>query len=86
MSRRKLLDPVASFNKVPACNADGITYNYFTAYYQGMPVDHLHGLNTDTFAMKYLYNLSFYQTGGPIFFYTGSEGYIESFAQNTVRG
>lgn len=33
--------------------------------------------------MRYLRNDSYYSTGGPIFFYTGNEGDINDFAQNT---
>ncbi|VDM48612.1 unnamed protein product [Toxocara canis] len=32
---------------------------------------------------RYLYNITFYKPGGPIFFYTGNEGLIEDFAKNT---
>uniref|UniRef100_A0A914EFT1 Uncharacterized protein n=1 Tax=Acrobeloides nanus TaxID=290746 RepID=A0A914EFT1_9BILA len=48
-----------------------------------MPVDHFYGLTQDTFNIKFLYNLNYYQTGGPIFFYLGNEGAVEKFAQNT---
>lgn len=36
-----------------------------------------------TFQLKYLINQQFYKEGGPIFFYTGNEGPIELFANNT---
>ncbi len=49
-------------------------------------VDHFSFVNGDVFKQRYLVNDSFWDSsaGGPIFFYTGNEGDIEAFAQNTV--
>uniref|UniRef100_A0AC35GMG2 Uncharacterized protein n=1 Tax=Panagrolaimus sp. PS1159 TaxID=55785 RepID=A0AC35GMG2_9BILA len=71
-------------NQKPSDNPnDGPIYNYTTAWYPTMPVDHIHGSTQKTFQLRYFYNLDSYKPGGPLFFYTGNEGYLESFAQNT---
>uniref|UniRef100_A0A2P2HZL6 Lysosomal Pro-X carboxypeptidase n=2 Tax=Hirondellea gigas TaxID=1518452 RepID=A0A2P2HZL6_9CRUS len=48
-------------------------------------VDHFnYGIQSKMFMQKYLVNTDYWnRTGGPIFFYTGNEGAIELFAQNT---
>nr|CAD7398983.1 unnamed protein product [Timema cristinae] len=47
-------------------------------------VDHFSFANNNTFQLKYLINDTYWkQDGGPIFFYTGNEGAIEVFAENT---
>ena len=66
-------------------NIAELKYQWQTGFYTGMPVDHFYGLTQDTFNIKFLYNLDYYQTGGPIFFYMGNEGPVEIFAQNTVK-
>ena len=49
-------------------------------------VDHFSFSNSDVYNQRYLWNDTFWDAkGGPIFFYTGNEGDIEAFAQNTVR-
>lgn len=51
-----------------------------------VPVDHFNFAVNSTFKLRYLYNDSFIdnQSGKhPLFFYTGNEGDIETFAQNT---
>ncbi|KAJ9587098.1 hypothetical protein L9F63_028324, partial [Diploptera punctata] len=59
-------------------------YTYHTKYLD-MPVDHFSFATNHTFKLRYLVNDTFFQehTGSPIFFYTGNEGDIEMFAQNT---
>nr|CAD7206639.1 unnamed protein product [Timema douglasi] len=48
-------------------------------------VDHFSFADNNTFQLKYLINDTYWkQDGGPIFFYTGNEGAIEVFAENTV--
>ncbi len=47
-------------------------------------VDHYAFADNDMFKQRYLINDTFWRPGGPIFFYTGNEGDIEAFAQNTV--
>lgn len=39
--------------------------------------------NNETFKLKYLINDTYWKDSGPIFFYTGNEGPIEVFAQNS---
>ncbi|XP_037070089.1 lysosomal Pro-X carboxypeptidase-like [Pollicipes pollicipes] len=47
-------------------------------------VDHFSFANNDVFKMRYLVNDSWWDgDGGPIFFYTGNEGDIELFLENT---
>lgn len=50
-------------------------------------VDHFSFAVQDTFKLRYLVNDTWQKTeNAPIFFYTGNEGNIEVFAENTVRG
>uniref|UniRef100_A0A914YY98 Serine carboxypeptidase n=1 Tax=Panagrolaimus superbus TaxID=310955 RepID=A0A914YY98_9BILA len=48
-----------------------------------MPIDHFSFTDARRFKLRYLINLNSYKPGGPIFFYTGNEGSIEGFAENT---
>ncbi|XP_067928307.1 lysosomal Pro-X carboxypeptidase-like [Watersipora subatra] len=58
-------------------------YSYKTAFHT-LPVDHFGFTNTDTYQMRYLYNTDYWDSnGGPILFYCGNEGNIETFAANT---
>jgi len=59
------------------------TYTYQTKYFD-QRVDHFNFVNDTTFKQKYLINDTWWKTNnGPIFFYTGNEGDIEAFAQNS---
>ncbi|XP_053975185.1 lysosomal Pro-X carboxypeptidase [Hylaeus volcanicus] len=62
---------------------DSAKYKYETKTID-MPVDHFSFALPDTFKLRYLVNDT-WQSGknAPIFFYTGNEGSIETFAQNT---
>ena len=51
--------------------------------YVDQPVDHFNYQNHDQFKQKLLINLKHWKEGNPIFFYTGNEGPIEGFADNT---
>jgi len=64
----------------PAPNS---TYNYKVNWYN-QTLDHF-GFTTDLkFPQKYLTNDTWWDVnGGPIFFYTGNEGRIEAFAENS---
>lgn len=46
-------------------------------------LDHFDFSNTKTFQQRYLVNTDHWKPGGPIFFYTGNEGNITLFAENT---
>nr|XP_022920988.1 lysosomal Pro-X carboxypeptidase [Onthophagus taurus] len=55
----------------------------FQTKYINVPIDHFSFVKNDVYKMRYLVNDSYWQSGGPIFFYTGNEGPIDVFAQNT---
>jgi lysosomal Pro-X carboxypeptidase len=63
-------------------------YKYETKYIE-VPVDHFSFARNDSFKLRYLVNDSYtpteryLQQSAPIWFYTGNEGDIELFAQNT---
>ncbi|XP_065225455.1 lysosomal Pro-X carboxypeptidase-like [Planococcus citri] len=58
-------------------------YTYETKYID-VPLDHFSFFDNRTFRLRYLINDTFWKPNyGPIFFYTGNEGDIEVFAQNT---
>lgn len=64
-------------------------HNLFMKYYVLtlllLQVDHFSYTNDDTFDLKYLVNDKYWDVNkGPIFFYTGNEGRIEDFSNNTV--
>lgn len=57
-------------------------YNFQTKYLD-VPLDHFSFTNNNTFKLRYLVNDKYWTDGGPIFFYTGNEGDVYSFANNT---
>ncbi|XP_023295310.2 lysosomal Pro-X carboxypeptidase [Lucilia cuprina] len=64
---------------------DAQPFKYETKEFE-VPLDHFNFAINTTFKLRYLYNDSYIdkQSGKtPLFFYTGNEGDIESFAQNT---
>lgn len=91
--RRKLSTSDTLRNTNEAESSDGRSFvnfdqtppvvSYKTDYYPNMPVDHFGYTTSDTFSLKYLYNVDYYKEGGPVFFYTGNEGVIELFAEAT---
>ena len=60
-------------------------YAYKTKWFK-QRVDHFSFANGDMFEQRYLVNDTWWDPhkDGPIFFYTGNEGDIEAFAQNSV--
>lgn len=69
--------------KTGYCN--GQPFKYETKEFE-VPVDHFNFALNNTFKLRYLYNDSYIDKQSakmPLFFYTGNEGDIESFAQNT---
>ncbi|XP_059489332.1 lysosomal Pro-X carboxypeptidase [Neocloeon triangulifer] len=62
---------------------EGHGYQYETKYFT-VPVDHFSFALNATFKMRYLVNNTHWnQESGPILFYTGNEGDIKMFAENT---
>ena len=55
----------------------------FRSYFNNL--DHFTFTTDAKFRQKYLYNDTWWdkEAGGPIFFYTGNEGVIEAFAENS---
>ncbi|KAL3289666.1 hypothetical protein HHI36_023073 [Cryptolaemus montrouzieri] len=66
------------------CYMQNVQCNYtFETKYADIVIDHFSYTRNDTFKLKYLINETFWSDGNPVFFYTGNEGDIELFAQNT---
>ncbi|KAL1493398.1 hypothetical protein ABEB36_011459 [Hypothenemus hampei] len=57
-------------------------YKFITKYID-VPLDHFSFTVNNTFKLRYLINDSYFNQDDPIFFYTGNEGDISMFAQNT---
>ncbi|XP_071713122.1 uncharacterized protein [Rutidosis leptorrhynchoides] len=57
----------------------------YKAHYFPQVIDHFnhHPQGSKVFYQKYLMNKKYWHKGAPIFVYTGNEGHIDSFAQNT---
>ncbi|XP_056631546.1 lysosomal Pro-X carboxypeptidase-like [Diorhabda carinulata] len=57
-------------------------YSLETKYIE-VPLDHFSATQTKTFRLRYLISSKYHVKGGPVFVYTGNEGNIDTFAQNT---
>uniref|UniRef100_A0A7E4WA13 Lysosomal Pro-X carboxypeptidase n=1 Tax=Panagrellus redivivus TaxID=6233 RepID=A0A7E4WA13_PANRE len=58
-------------------------YPYDEEWLSDVSLDHFSFGNNQTFNLRYFINLKSYSPGGPILFYTGNEGNLEGFAENT---
>ncbi|CAK5010770.1 unnamed protein product [Meloidogyne enterolobii] len=82
-------DPVSLSKRLPLYGKKqmeyGLTkYKWNEEFYEEMPVDHFSFNDPRKFKLRYLINTdNFKEKNAPIFFYTGNEGSIEGFAENT---
>ncbi|CAD5222516.1 unnamed protein product [Bursaphelenchus xylophilus] len=76
-----LRDPVTLIdqNRIP----NGEPSYSWSEEHLDVPIDHFAFADTREFPLRYFINLTYYEPGGPIFFYTGNEGKLEVFAENT---
>ncbi|KAF1760852.1 hypothetical protein GCK72_009103 [Caenorhabditis remanei] len=77
----RLQDPVTQKGPQKFEKADG-KYKYEEGYLKA-PIDHFSFTNDYEFDLRYFLNTDNYESGGPILFYTGNEGSLEAFAENT---
>ncbi|XP_033632397.1 lysosomal Pro-X carboxypeptidase-like [Asterias rubens] len=62
----------------------GNIHRVYDTYFIDQKIDHFSFISDDTFKMRYLVSQQFWdKNGGPIFFYTGNEGDITWFCENT---
>uniref|UniRef100_A0A915CHK3 Uncharacterized protein n=1 Tax=Parascaris univalens TaxID=6257 RepID=A0A915CHK3_PARUN len=81
---RLKVDPVAlREHKMARPRVGDETIHGWSTGYCNVPIDNFAFTSDQKYLMKYLYNLTYYELGGPIFFYAGNEGSIEGFAENT---
>ncbi|CAD6188365.1 unnamed protein product [Caenorhabditis auriculariae] len=73
----RLLGDPARFSQLKSSN-----YTWQTKFLD-VPLDHFAFTTNRTFPLRYFINTDSYKAGGPILFYTGNEGSLESFAENT---
>jgi lysosomal Pro-X carboxypeptidase len=76
--RRSLLGLLSGRPEAGAASA----YSYETAYFPQI-LDHFVAAESRSFQQRYLVNRQWWKSGGPIFFYTGNEGDITWFCNNT---
>eukprot|EP00092_Neocalanus_flemingeri_P085462 GFUD01107551.1.p1 GENE.GFUD01107551.1~~GFUD01107551.1.p1 ORF type:complete len:207 (+),score=68.14 GFUD01107551.1:53-673(+) len=70
-----------SVERVTAANS---TKKQYTTHWYNQTLDHFTFTTQKQFRQKYLVNDTFWDSsGGPIFFYTGNEGDIEAFTENS---
>ncbi|GMT19228.1 hypothetical protein PFISCL1PPCAC_10525 [Pristionchus fissidentatus] len=58
-------------------------YKYQEEFLSGVPIDHFSFTTNQTFTLRYFFNAEHFQCQKPILFYTGNEGKLEGFADNT---
>ncbi|OXA52051.1 Lysosomal Pro-X carboxypeptidase [Folsomia candida] len=65
-------------------DTDSGVYSYTTNFFT-VPLDHFSFARRETFKIRYLVNDTYWdkKNNGPIFLYTGNEGSVEAFAENT---
>ena len=86
-------DPLtAHYNRQRALSVQPVAdtpYNWTTLSYDAQYIDHFGFAEAGTFSQRYLVNAQYWRPPthkdgpGPIFFYCGNEGYIETFAGNS---
>ncbi|KAK6044993.1 serine carboxypeptidase S28, partial [Cooperia oncophora] len=81
----KLIRPLCTIRDSDVLHGDAINrleaakkspYKWSEEWLDSVPLDHFSFGNRDQFKLRY-------EEGGPIFFYTGNEGKLEGFAENT---
>ncbi|XP_016994255.2 lysosomal Pro-X carboxypeptidase [Drosophila takahashii] len=85
LANRAALSALLGILLITGCEAENPKFKYEIKEFP-VPVDHWSFSSNATFNIRYLYNDSFVDKANartPIFFYTGNEGDIELFAQNT---
>ncbi|KAF8360020.1 pcp-5 [Pristionchus pacificus] len=58
-------------------------YKYQEEFLSGVPIDHFAFTTNQTFSLRYFFNDEHFQCQKTILFYTGNEGKLEGFAENT---
>ncbi|CAI5447336.1 unnamed protein product [Caenorhabditis angaria] len=80
--QKLLRDPVTFENSQIHRKSSESQYKYREEYVK-VPIDHFTYRTDFEFNLRYLINTDSFKKGGPILLYTGNEGKIEDFAENT---